>query len=185
MKINILLFTILTSLLPFVTNAQQSGIYKTANDFKEGRLFTADSHRRLKLHTFIKRSFVELVHKDSNYVFEKDRIYGYCYRGSIYRLFNGCAFEVLNPTEPLLLYRVTTGTGAKNSPVTEAFFFSRDAWTDPQPLSLANVLLVFSDHSAFCKVLEIYCRSDADLLIYDKVHRQYKLNRLLKITETI
>ena len=70
----------------------------------------------------------------------------------------------------------------KNSPVTESYFFSKDAGSEILPLSLENLERTFSFDKSFTNILEIHFKKDDDLLEYDSIHKMYKLNRLLQIS---
>lgn len=164
--------------------AQQSGLILNTDDFLNGRIFTADSRAKLHLHLLRTNGQIEIEHNDSLYRFSKSEIYGYCdVEGKSYRFFHDRVYAILNPGEKILIYSLSSGTGFKNSPLTATYFFSKEAGSEIYSLTLSHLLQVFSDNSAFTLVLELYCKSDTDLFVYDSFYHMYKLNHLLELSK--
>jgi hypothetical protein len=160
-----------------------AGIYKTSGDFLQGTLFSSDKNSHARLHKVIRKNYIDLVHHDSSYRFLKSELYGYCDKeGNAYRFYNDTIYPIMNPGEKILIYKINNGTGLKNSPVTESWFFSKDAGSDILPLTMANLLISFRENKPFTGLLEVYCRNETNLTDYDQTHGIYKLNRLLEIS---
>ena len=166
-----------------LTGQTAAGVFKTSADFLNGNLFYADKKTNLRLHEVLPKNYVDITHRDSSYRFLKSDLYGYSDKaGNAYRFYKNDIYPILNPGEKILIYKITSGTGLKNSPVTETWFFSKDAASAVLPLKIANVLSAFSDDKAFTSLLEMYYKNAADLIAYDTEHHQYKLNRILEIS---
>jgi len=90
---------------------------------------------------------------------------------------------VLNAGETILLYKLTSGTGLKNSPVTTTSFFSKTTGDSVLELTTRNVERVFSDEPQFQLFITLYCKTAADLTYYDPVIQQYKINILFELSK--
>jgi hypothetical protein len=160
-----------------------AGIYKTSTDFLQGTLFSADKNSHAHLHKVIWKNRIDLVHHDSSYRFLKSELYGYCDKeGNVYRFYRDVIYPIVNPGERILIYKISSGTGLKNSPVTETWFFSKEADSDILPLTMTSLLISFRENKSFTGLLEVYCHNETDLTDYDQTYGMYKLNRLLEIS---
>ncbi|MFI5151161.1 MAG: hypothetical protein ACHQRM_15620 [Bacteroidia bacterium] len=102
--------------------------------------------------------------------------------GSKYRISGGKEFQILNPGEKILLYKTSSGTGLKNDPKVEHYYFSAEAGSEILALTLRNVETVFESNTAFEERIEMTFRNDGDLTMYDPIHKMYKLNRLMQMS---
>ena len=160
-----------------------NGIFKSSNDFVNGKITHAGKHTQLKTHALFEQERLEVKSNDSIYSYLKKDVFGYVDKeGFTYRFLNNSIYPILNPYERILLYKQTSGTGMKNSPVTETYFFSKDAASAIQLLTLENLEHAFSSDKPFLNILEIHFKKNDDLIDYDSVHKMYKLNRLLQIS---
>lgn len=164
------------------STAQQAGIILNTQDFLEKRIVPADQ-RHLNTWSFSWKSQVEIKYHDSLYRFLKSELFGFCdQEGQFYRFFRGRTYPILNPGEAILIYKLTIGSGFKDQPQVDSYFFSRDAASDINALSLLALLKAFEGNRAFQLLLEIYYKNEGDLITYDPVHHQYKINRLLELS---
>jgi len=169
----------------YFTHAQNgmTGIYINSDDFINGKITYAGKNTRLKLHELFEKDHLEVVYKDSTFSYLKKDVFGYIDReGLTYRFYDNSIYPILNPYESILVYKKTSGTGMKNSPIVESYFFSKDAGSLMQPLTLENLERAFSTDKVFTDILEIYFKNNDDLAEYDSVHKMYKINRLLEIS---
>ena len=156
----------------------------SAGDFLSGKITHAGKHTQLKLHALFEKKHLKVKYNDSIFSYLKKDVYGYVDKeGQAYRFFNNKIYPILNPHESILLYKKTMGTGMRNSPIEDHYFFSREAGTEILPLSLENLQLAFADNKAFTYILEIHFKNGDDLAEYDSLHNMYKLNRLLNISQ--
>ena len=181
-------FAIIANLLFFTVSAYAqtdgSGIYKTVQDFKTGNLaLKVDckmENHQIKLNDFFGKSYITVVHEGKDYKFEKNDIYAYqlC-NGEVYRFVsNTLEYIILNPKEQVLIYKHET-VPSKGNPKITHYFFSKDADSAIQKLTLANLKAAFPTNHKFHDALDGYFKSDADLAEYDSFHKMYKINHLL------
>ena len=161
-----------------------SGVYKTVGDFKTGTLSLSidcktESHK-INLNDFFGKSYITVVHEGKDYKFEKKDIYAYqlC-NGNAYRfLSNTKEAVILNPKEQVILYKHEMAAGKGNPKITH-YYFSKDAASPIQELTIANLKAAFPDNHKFHDAIESNFKSDADLSAYDRFHKMYKINHLL------
>lgn len=161
--------------------SQNKGLYLSGKDFTEQKIAHASRNTRIRSHELFNRTIVEVKCNDSLFSYEKAKVFGYANKDGVYRFVNNDAYTILNPGEKILLYKKTTGTGFKNSPIVDTYYFSKDAYSPVQLLNLRNLLATFSDNVKFSEMIEIYFTKQSDLLEYDDIHQAYKINRLLQI----
>lgn len=177
----ILLIFILGKNLYFSQTGVQ-GLYKNSNDFLNSKIAFSESQTHIRLHELFKKKTVIVKYNDSSYTFLKSELYGYMDKqGNSYRFYKDEIYLILNRTKNILLYKRTSGTGMKNSPIVETYFFSKDAGSLIYPLTLANIAKVFSNVPAFTKLVEIRFHYDDDLTEFDTLHNTYRINHLLEI----
>jgi hypothetical protein len=161
-----------------------AGVYKTSDDFINRTLSHAGKNTKLKTHdTFHKELFVVKYH-DSTFSYLKKDLFGYRTKdGQNFRFFENRNYPILNPTEPILIYVVSSGTGMRNSPFTEQYYFSRTASSNILPLSLKTLEIEFADNLEFTKLLSVYFKPNDSLSEYDRLHHIYKINRLFELSQ--
>ncbi|HTB07288.1 MAG TPA: hypothetical protein VK806_10085 [Bacteroidia bacterium] len=165
-----------------------SGIYKTAQDFKDGKLsfpMNCDSASgRMKLHHFVSGKYVSITKNKINYKLSKDSIFGYrnC-KGQDYRFFENHSYEYqIAEAKSIVIYLALladptyTGKGIKLAPT---YFFSKTLNSDIMPLTMSNLKLAFAGNTKFCNMLDGEIKSDKDLSVYDETYKMYRINYLL------
>ncbi len=158
----------------------QACIYKTAADFPVPDSGLAYTRCRLMLHEVFHTQTIGVNCRGKKTVYLKSDVYGYRDReGNHYRLQAGAAYQVLNPGDSLLLYKTTTGTGLKNNPVIDLYFFSRNKTTPVLSLDLASLNLAYGNNPGFLALLETAFTSNAQLVAYEPLALAHQLNRLL------
>lgn len=162
--------------------AQTSGVYLTVADFESEKLTYGIDCRtekhKIKLHEFLGRDYITVVHEKQSHDLKKKEIFGYrdC-DGTIYRLGTDRHYQVINPTEKILIYRIEV-PGSKNQSAVITYYFSSSAATEIQDLTLANLKKAFPDNHKFHDSLDTEFGSNGDLASYDSFHKVYKINRL-------
>lgn len=161
------------------------GIYLSANDFEIEKLSFHSSSKKSEARLRVHKSFIKVKFNDSTFAFKKDSIFGYKDKeGYCYRFYNKDIYTILNAGRELVLYRITETTGTPKDPSSfTTYYFSRGASSNIHLLTLAVVLSVFSDNLEFQNLIDIHFRDDADLIEFDRVHKEYKLNRLLELSK--
>lgn len=182
MKNSIYVFSVSLLLVTRVSYSQ--AIYKNSTDFLSGKTVHTENNCRIKLHELFKKNIIEVKCKDSVYTYSKEDVYGYIDKeGVVSRFYRNEIFIILNPTENILIYKLTSGMGLKNSPIIERYFFSKDAGSEILPLTLTNLESAFRGIPEFTKIIEIYFKTDNELVQYDNVYKMYKINRLMELVK--
>lgn len=163
------------------------GVYLNGSDFAKGKIaFSCDQKKcKIKLREFPYRTKAKIHYGDSSFTLKKDSIFGYKDKsGSCFRFFNKRIYSILNQGESILLYSLTRSNGTPKDPQTfTTYYFSKNSESEIKALSLKNITDSFIEDKAFTYLLEIYFRTDNDLIEFDPIHKKYKLNRLFEISK--
>lgn len=160
------------------------GIYLTSENFLSHKVSLASKHTRIKLHEIVNKELVVIKTKDSTSTFFKDSIFGYQDKeGNSFRFYNGEIYPIINPTETILIYKVSNGPVQKGQTKTYSYFFSKDVHSKIYPLKMNYILDEFNSNKPFTNILETHFNNTSNLLEYDDVHKVFKINRLLQITK--
>lgn len=183
-------FLIVISILSFsrISLAQmESGVYKTADDFRNGKLSLGancdNQKHKIKLNDFFNKDYITVIHEGKEVRFKKNSVYAskLC-DGSIYRFFGGNdQYEIINPEEQIIIYKkakLISGKGTRTPLVN--YYFSKDASSSIEELTIMNLKNAFPDNHAFHDAIDATFKSNADLASYDNFHKMYKVNWLLK-----
>lgn len=162
-----------------------SGIFLTANDFVQNRLLYSGSCKKdkhkIKLNDFFGKSYVTIKHRDSIYRVYKKQIFGYKWcDGNVYRFKNKKELLLLNPAEPILIYKHIISkppTGLTN--VTN-YYFSKGAFSMPLLLTFKNLNKEFSENPLFIDSLKQMFTYNTQLASYDSYRKVYVLNSVYK-----
>ncbi|MBN8694916.1 MAG: hypothetical protein J0L87_00170 [Bacteroidetes bacterium] len=187
MKTRISLLILLISSFSNSIQAQNNtrGLFLTADDFQKKNITHASTHTRIKLHEFFNKEIIEVKTKDSTYTYFKKDIFGYTDpEGNVYRIFNGKIYTIVNPYEPILIYKISDGPPPKGQTKSYSYYFSKEASSTIFPLAMNNILNEFNDHKEFQKVIEIHFGNSNSLLEYDYIHKMYKINRLFELSKS-
>jgi hypothetical protein len=168
-----------------VGQSTMQGIYLTGNDFSKRKLAHASPHTHIKLHEVFKTDIVEVKCNDSLFSYKKSDVFGYKDNtGQSYRFFDKKIYPILNSGEKILIYKIQDKIGFKGQAPVESYHFSRDAGSPIYLLTISNLETAFSENKEFQKLLEIHFSNDNQLIEYDKQHGEYKLNRILELSQT-
>lgn len=177
-------FLILKSTFSF-SQKDSSGIYFTANDYVKHKLSFAinceTEKHKIKSDMIFHPKEISIKHADSTYTYPKDSIYGikYC-DGSIVRIYNNSEYPLINPDEKIMLYKVVSGSGTKGSPSVTRYYFSKDAKSKIQELTIYNMKAAFPDNHKFHDLVDMEFHSNDELTAYDNFHKTMKINRVLQ-----
>lgn len=161
---------------------QESGVYLTATDFALGKLTysinCATQKHKIKLNEFLSRDYITVVHNKEPHQLKKNEIFGYrdCDE-KIYRLTIDRHYELLNPKERILLYKIETPP-SKNQRAVVSYYFSASASDGIKELTLENLKGAFPDNHKFHDALTAEFKTDSELAQYDSHHKVYRVNRL-------
>jgi hypothetical protein len=188
MKRSLLIFSIFffsfhTGLL---AQKESEGVYLSANDFTNGKIsFVNDQAKKryqLQLNEFFNTSSIKIIIGDSVITLHKDSIFGYRDKKNIcYRFYKKAAFEILNPSEKILLYSNTSAVGIpKNNYRVTNYFFSVNARSPIYPLTIWNLKTVLYKDVHFHELVDVYFHYDNELTAYDSLNKIYFLNRIFE-----
>lgn len=165
-----------------------TGIYLTAEDYKNGRLASesdCDSPgHKVELHDILRKPFIHVTHGGETRRYEKSQIYGFrSYGGRDYRFVGNDEYEILESKgvsifalEVLARNPKDTSRGLATS---RLYFFSVGAGGHVLPLTLQNLKQAFPDNHVFHDALDANFHTDNELTQFDTFHKMFKVNRLL------
>lgn len=166
-------------------NAQVTidGIYLSADDFLNNKLSfkynKAGIRYQLCADEHINSSCITILAGNDSIRLKKDSIFGYRNsKHNSYRMYKKTAYEILNPSEPILIYCCKSTAYKLNSYSEKNYYFSLSPSSPVYPLTMRNLEIVFNKDERFKKLLEVYFHSDDELSVYDSVHKIYFLNRI-------
>jgi hypothetical protein len=99
------------------------------------------------------------------------------------RVFENNNYLLLNSGEQIPIYKREVFIGGKGFQTRIQYYFSKDSVSAIFPLTIQNLKTVFADNVSFCEWLDIYFRSDSELLRYDNFKKMYFLNKVYLISK--
>ena len=191
MKYSLIITTFSAVVMSFACFAQKdsSGIYKTADDFKNQKLSYAINYKtekhKINDYVLFNDAALKVKHHDTTYTLQKSETYGYrSSKGEDFRFVDNKEYKILNPGEAILIYVYqhpahSPKEATKYGPM---YFFSTDAVAVPQALTKANLKTAIPNNYKFHDALDAQFKDDDELYTYDSFHKMYKLNRLYEIS---
>ncbi|MBL7889055.1 MAG: hypothetical protein JNL24_05855 [Bacteroidia bacterium] len=185
MRIIIIILIALFVISPIVGFSQKdsSGIYFTVKDYTNQKLTFAinckNEKHKIKVDMIFHQKEISIKHNDSTYKYPKDSVYGikYC-DGSVVRIFKNSEFLMINAGETILLYKVEKGSGMKNDPVVTNYYFSKDAESEIQKLTINNLKSAVPFNHKFHDLLDMEFHNDNELIKYDSFHKITRINKI-------
>jgi hypothetical protein len=171
------------------TLQNKSGVYLSFADFKLHKLhlevdYTKEKHK-IKVHDFINKSDIDVVHQNKKYKFVKKEIYGIrdC-KGIDYRFYNDQEYQVI-ATDTIYIYskEVAETTSSYRNYQTHyitKYYFSKTGDSEILPLTNINIKKTFPDNHKMHDALDMMFASENELTAYDDFHKTYKIIRFLK-----
>ena len=160
-----------------------SGIYLTADDFKNGKLtsegWSGDSSHKLQLHDVLDKPYIHVTHGNETRKYDKSEVYGFrSTEGRDYRFVGNKEYKILEAKE-ISIYSIDVLVPRRKGATAPAYFFSVGAAGAVVPLTVTNLKNAFPDNHKFHDTLDMTLKSDSQLTQYDDFHKMYKVNRLL------
>jgi hypothetical protein len=182
----IITYALIIIAYPVFSQKDSSGIYFTPNDYLNHKLSFAinckTQKHKIKSDMIFHSKEISIKHADSTYIYPKDSVYGikYCDE-SIVRVFNNSEYPLINPNEIILIYKVVSGsTGKGGSPLITRYYFSKDAKSKVQELTIYNIKAAFPNDHKFHDLIDMEFHSNDELTTYDSFHKMMKINRVLQ-----
>ena len=188
-KFNHFIMLVIGFLTFSTVNAQKdsSGIYKTADDFQQRKLSYAINYKtekhKIKDNLLFNSAEIKVKHNEETYTLQKSETYGFRnMKGEEFRFIDNKEYKILNPGESLLIYvyKHPAHSPKEAEKYPPMYFFSTDAASAPQPLTKANLKAAFPDNHKFHDALDVQFKKDEELYAYDKFHKMYKLNSIMR-----
>ena len=164
-----------------------SGIYKTADDFRQRKLQYAINYKtekhKIKNNLLFNDAELKVKHAGETYTLLKSETYGYrSTKGEEFRFVDNKEYRILNPGQDLLIYgyKHPSHSPKEIEKYPPMYYFSTDASSAPQSLTKANLKAAFPDSHKFHDALDAQFKSDKELHDYDRFHKMYRLNWIIK-----
>lgn len=167
-----------------VAPQKMSGVYLTADDYKNGRLsFEGDcgskSHR-LELHDVLHKSYVHVTHETEKRRFAKSELFGFrACDGRDYRFASNLEHRILEARELYIYTREVYVSHGRGRHTVRGYFFSAGAEGPVLALTLENLKKAFPDNQRFCDALDLAFGATHKLSEYDESLRMFRVNQLL------
>ena len=163
-----------------------SGIYLTADDFKNGKLsyegWSGDSSHKLELHDVLDKPYIHVKHGNDTQKFNKSDIYGFRdSNGRSYRFIGNKEYEIRD-TAALYIYSMKhSARNPKGAPIgiATSYFFSVAADGNVIPLTIANLKNTFPENHKLHDSLDMMFKNDSQLTQVDDFHKMFKVNRVI------
>lgn len=171
--------------LKAIAQRDSSGVYMSADDFIKHKLTYAincnTEKHKIKAHDFFQQPCFVIIHRDTTTTLNKKDVFGVrlCDNRTI-RFYDNREFPIINPDERILIYKILTVNSPKTYPKPNEYFFSKDAYSSPQPLTIEKLRAAFPENKNFCRLLEENFTSDDELLKYSGHFKMYLINVLFK-----
>lgn len=192
LKVLLLIVSVSISKFYAQTHIVTSGIYLTAEDFKNNKLIEEEAckkeHEEFKKHDFFNRETFEVIYRGKKKIFLKNSIFAYrdC-NNKTWRFYNKNEYEIIEKLD-IYIYKlsriVLNGITVEKDPV---FFFSNGLKGEIMQLTNDNLKNIFSDNKEFCRLVDEELKSEIPDKVaheYDFIHKMYKVNYLMvKSTE--
>ncbi|MCK6650829.1 MAG: hypothetical protein L6Q66_14325 [Bacteroidia bacterium] len=138
-----------------------SGIYFTVNDYLNHKLAFVinckNQKHKIKADMIFHQKEISIKHNDSTYNYPN---------------------PFINTGESILIYKVETGSGMKNNPVVINYYFSKDAASEIQKLTINNLKMAFQNNHKFHDLIDMEFHSDNELIKYDAFHKMTRINKI-------
>lgn len=163
-----------------------SGIYRTAADYQNDNLSLSvdcrSSRHKIKLHNFLNKPYVDVLHEGKKYRFQKAELFGFrtC-DGKRYRFYQNEEYQILE-TKTLTIYQHVVsepGLSGKGIQTVRRYFFSVGDTSVILPLTKRNLKEALPEQHAFHDVLDSQFSTD-DISAYDDFHKMFRVNHLLQ-----
>ncbi len=167
-----------------VAPQKMSGVYLTADDYKNGRLsFEGDcgsKAHRLELHDVLHKSYIHVTHETDKRRFAKSDLFGFrACDGHDYRFGSNLEHRILETRELYIYAREVYVSHGRGRHTVQGYFFSAGADGPVLALTLANLKKAFPDNQKFHEALDAAFGARQKLSEYDESQKMFKVNQLL------
>ncbi|MEQ1732584.1 MAG: hypothetical protein ABL940_02870 [Bacteroidia bacterium] len=184
------LFLIVYNAPQVLAQERNEGVYINADDYAIGKLCyqsTQGKRYKLRIHTLINTATITIISSDTAITLLKNNVYGYRDKNKInYRFYNNIAYEIITTHQQhIVLYKTIVLTGNKGAQTMEKYFFSTTTNAPIHILTTQNLKNEFATNTWFIAGLDLYFKTDNELLNYDTFHQQYTLHYVYALTNQL
>ena len=167
-----------------VTTLKTSGVYLTADDYKNGRLsFEGDcgsKGHKLELHDVLHKSYIHVTHETEKRRFAKNDLFGFrACDGHDYRFASNLEHQILETRELYIYAREVPVSHGRGVHTVRGYFFSAGAEGSVLALTRENLKKAFPGNQRFHDALDAAFGAGQKLSEYDESQKMFKVNRLL------
>ncbi len=167
-----------------VATPKTSGVYVTADDYKNGRLsFEGDcgsKAHKLELHDVLHKSYIHVTHETEKRRFAKSDLFGFrACDGHDYRFASNLEHQILEARELYIYAREVPVSHGRGVHTVRGYFFSAGAKGPVLALTLENLKKAFPDNQRFHDALDAAFGARQKLSEYDESRKMFKVNQLL------
>ena len=167
-----------------VAPQKMSGVYLTADDYKNGRLsFEGDcgsKAHKLELHDVFHKSYIHVTHETEKRRFAKNDLFGFrACDGHDYRFASNLEHRILETRELYIYARDVYVSHGRGRHTVQGYFFSAGAEGPVLALTRENLTKAFPDSQNFHKALDVAFGAKQKLSEYDETQKMFKVNQLL------
>lgn len=182
-KLTAYLITLIAVSAAFAQQQNTEGIYKTAADFINHNIsYAFDGKTKtgsIKVNDFFASPTIEVKAGGEKHKLHKSDIYGYTTgNNNNYRFVNNEVYQIVDTTGFYLYTAYMPGVGEKATFAEKDYFFSKDATSIPQPLTVENLHKEFASNTRFRYAADEFFTSNKKLTEYDSNLHCYKLKYL-------
>ena len=160
----------------------QSGIYKTAADFRNDILTNKNAcsgRKTIHVHDFFwNMPTVKVEENGKKYTYLKSELYGYrnC-KNEVFRFYNNTEYQIAEAGNIYVYTQQKNITQSKGFIVVNAYYFSTSSDGEIVQLTMDNLKKAFRNNDKFLLALDQYL-NEGDVQEYDQVHNTFKINYL-------
>jgi len=187
MKHQKIIIALLFQTVSLTLNAQKErvrGIYKTSDDFLNGKLSFDNNCKssKIRLNDFFMQPYITVREDDSSLNLLKSDIFGYrnC-NNEIFRFNGKRELLLLNTTGQILIYKLQNSNPPAGSRTNVTnYYFSLGVNSPVEKLTIKNLKNVFPANLAFHHLIDENFKYNTDLAGFDEATKTYKITSLLK-----
>lgn len=154
--------------------AQTTGVYITAEDFKANRPSYPILCQKGEGSVKIKASSIIVADKKGKHKFDKKSVFAVRTCKNTFRIWGNDEYRIIN-SEEMYLYSRLISLGGEGAFYEEKFFFSLEADSEIIPLTKEELKNAFPENAKFHKSINGSFRNNADLGLFNKHLRVYMI----------
>ena len=161
-----------------------SGVYVTAEDYKNGRLSyegnCGSKAHNLELHDVLHKSYIHVTHETEKRRFAKSDLFGFrACDGRDYRFASNLEHQILEARELYIYTREVLVSHGRGRHTVQGYFFSAGAEGPVLALTLENLKKAFPDNQRFYEALDAAFGAKQKISEYDESQKMFTVNQLL------